>query len=89
MRKARLVLSVLFLLAAMWTPQLGAVCDKKCYDAPEGLECRDARRLGGSNCRIESSCTVSAVDPDGTGPQPPVIFVTCDYSCKIDYCMWV
>lgn len=74
---------------------LGAVtrpgdCNQKCVRGIDTATCQSSTSFGaGRNCVETSACTVYAVDADGAGPGSPQIFVTCTYSCQIEYCYWV
>jgi hypothetical protein len=72
------------------SPSVFAGCGQRCYESPDIIECRATQRIGGGDdCRITSSCTVYAYDPDGPGPNPPVIGAECTYACEIQWCSWV
>ncbi len=65
-------------------------CNQKCVRGVDTAACSDASGIGsGKNCQETSHCTVHAVDADGAGPGSPVIVVTCEYNCNIEYCFWV
>jgi hypothetical protein len=87
-RRAVAILLVTFIIFAWAPPTAGAGCDKRCYESVDIVECR-AARMGHNNCRITSSCWVGAVDPDGPGGNPPIVFTECTYNCHVDYCVWV
>jgi hypothetical protein len=86
----RLTAFVLLVLAACSASALIITpdCNLRCYMTVDTAQCTTGR-MGGSTCEVVQQCSSAIIDPDGAGPMPPVIMVSCNYSCAITYCVWV
>jgi hypothetical protein len=93
-RTAVILLAILVLSAGSATalPKGQPGCIYTCDRRLDTTECKtnpSGTFLASRTCEVVPNCVLYAVDPDGTGPQPPTFMMTCTYECAMEHCIWV
>lgn len=84
-----LILACAFAITALPAGATDSECHFRCEQTVDTAQCVEAARMGSADCQIASACMIYAYDPDGPGPQAPIIRVECQYFCNMNYCVWV